>query len=104
VVSNIDLTLAGRWAADEGIKLNDAAQTYGGKNWKEISGVVPGRTIIQCSNRWHDALDPTIDSMMLRTGKWTRDEDGKLKGSVQTHGGKNWGAIAALVSGRTKGG
>jgi hypothetical protein len=30
------------------------------------------------------------------------DEDDKLKDAVQTHDGKNWNAIAALVPGRTK--
>jgi hypothetical protein len=37
-----------------------------------------------------------------RTGKWSEDEDIKLKDAVQMHGGKKWGAIAALVPGRTK--
>jgi hypothetical protein len=45
-------------------------------------------------------LNPSIDRTP-RTGKWTEDEDSKLKDAVQTHGGKNWGAIAALVPGRT---
>jgi hypothetical protein len=39
---------------------------------------------------------------MARTGKWAEDEDIKLKDAVETHGGNNWGAIAALVPGRTK--
>jgi hypothetical protein len=34
--------------------------------------------------------------------KWTEDEDNKLKDTVQRHVDKNWGAIAALVPGRTK--
>jgi hypothetical protein len=46
-------------------------------------------------------LDPSINRVTIRTGKWTADEDMKLKGGVQTHGGKNWGAIAALVPVRT---
>jgi hypothetical protein len=35
-------------------------------------------------------------------GEWTAVEDGKLKDAVQTHGGKNWVAISALVAGRTR--
>jgi hypothetical protein len=31
---------------------------------------------------------------------WAADEDSKLKDAVKTHGGKDWTAIAALVSGR----
>ena len=52
--------------------------------------------------RWHDALDPSIDRANGRTGKWAEDEDIKLKDAVQTHGGKDWAAIAALVPGRTR--
>jgi myb proto-oncogene protein len=46
-------------------------------------------------------LDPNITMTGGRTGKWTADEDSKLKDAVQTHGGKNWDAIAALVPSRT---
>jgi hypothetical protein len=34
--------------------------------------------------------------------KWTAVEDSKLKDAVQTHGDKDWGAISALVPGRTR--
>jgi myb proto-oncogene protein len=65
--------------------------------------LVPGRTINQCNNRWRDGLDSTsIDGANGRTGKWSKDEDSKLKDAVQEHGGKDWAAISALVPGRTK--
>jgi hypothetical protein len=35
-------------------------------------------------------------------GKWTEEEDIKLKALVNTHGGNNCDEIAILVSGRTK--
>jgi hypothetical protein len=35
-------------------------------------------------------------------GKHEVDEDIKLRGAVQTHGGKNWVAVAALIPGRLK--
>jgi myb proto-oncogene protein len=89
----------GKWVEDEDIKLKDAAQTHGGKNWGAIAALVPDRTRIQCHNRWVDVLDP--NETTRRTGTWTAVEDRKLKGAVQTHGGKNWAAIAALVPGRT---
>jgi hypothetical protein len=47
-------------------------------------------------------LDPSIDRANGRTGKWAEAEDSKLKDAVQTHGGKDWAAIAALVPGRTQ--
>jgi myb proto-oncogene protein len=34
-------------------------------------------------------------------GKWTADEDKKLKDAVPAHGEKNWEEIATLVPGRT---
>jgi hypothetical protein len=93
----------GSWTALEDIKLKNAVQTHGGKNWGTIAALVPGRTQKQCNSRWHDFLDPSIDRANGRTGKWAEDEDIKLKNAVQTHGGKNWGTIAVLVPGRTKG-
>jgi myb proto-oncogene protein len=47
-------------------------------------------------------FDPNIDPATARSGKWTVDEDTKLKDAVPTQGAKNWDAIAALVRGRTK--
>jgi myb proto-oncogene protein len=90
----------GRWTEDEDIKLKDTVQTHGGKNWGAIAALVPGRTNIQCRDRWHNALNPSIDRANERTGKWTADEDSTLKDAVQTHGSKNWGLTAALVPDR----
>jgi hypothetical protein len=92
-----------KWTTDEDSKLKDAVQThYGDKNWVTISALVPGRTKKQCSDRWHDTLDPSSGRGSRRKGKWAEEEDSKLKDAVKTHGGQNWGAIAALVQGRTK--
>jgi hypothetical protein len=93
---------SGKWTAVEDIKLKDAVQNHGGKNWDAIAALVPGRTKLQCRVRWHGALVSNIDPMTARAGKWIADEDIKLKDAVQTHGGKDWAAIAALVPGRTK--
>jgi hypothetical protein len=92
----------GKWAEDEDIKLKDAVQTHGDKDWVVIATLVPGRTTAQCCDRWHNALKPSIDRASGRTGKWTALEDSKLKDALKTHGDKDWAAIAALVPGRTK--
>jgi myb proto-oncogene protein len=92
----------GKWTADQDIKLKDAVLTHGGKNWGAIAALNPGRTKKLCNTRWHDNLDPSIDRAYERTGKWTADEDIKLKDAKLTHGGKDWAVIAALVPGRTK--
>jgi hypothetical protein len=102
--ANIDWAniITGTWTAVEDSKLKDAVETHGGKNWDAIAALVPGRVNSQCFNRWHDVLDPSINPTTGRTGKWSLDEDLKLKDVVQTHGSKKWGAIAALIPGRTK--
>jgi hypothetical protein len=102
------------WTPGEDAKLTSAVTNTSKKRWGReyirdwvaIAALVPGRAGSgskekQCSSRWHDYLDPTIDRTIGRTGKWAEDEDIKLKDAVQTHGDKNWGAIAALVPGRT---
>jgi myb proto-oncogene protein len=84
----------GKWTAVEDIKLKDAVQMHGAKNWKEIAVLVPGRTRNQCIHRWNDVLDPSIDRATERMGKWAEDEDSKLKDAVQMHGDKDWVAVA----------
>jgi hypothetical protein len=89
----------GRWISDEDSKLKDAVQMHGGKNWPGIAALIPGRTRQQCNYRWNDVL---VDRANARKGKWTADEDSKLKDAVQTHGDKDWVALSALVPGRTR--
>lgn len=48
-----------------------------------------------CHNRYTNSLLPT-----LRRGKWSAEEDAKLKFAVQACG-KNWTAISERVEGRT---
>jgi myb proto-oncogene protein len=48
----------------------------------------------------HIALNPS--STAARTGKWTADEDDKLKDAIRMDGGNNWNEIAAMVPDRTK--
>jgi myb proto-oncogene protein len=92
---------AGKWTVDEDNKLKDSVLTHGGKNWIAITALIPGRTRVQCYERWHDVLDPSIDWASGRTGKWSEDEDTMLKDTVLRHGDKSWKEIAALVPGRT---
>jgi hypothetical protein len=100
----------GRWTTDEDAQLTSATANTSKKkwgnnymtDWDSVAALVPSRTIIQCRDRWKDILDPNIDRARERTGKWTKDEDIKLKDAVKRHGGKNWDEIAALVPGGTK--
>jgi hypothetical protein len=100
----------GRWTPEEDVKLtsaitNTCKKKWGKKDridWAAVAALVPTRTGKQCWSRWHAALDPKIDQTDGRSGAWTADEDAKLQGALQLHGGKDWIAITALVPGRTK--
>jgi hypothetical protein len=92
----------GKWSAVEDSKLKDTVQANGDKDWSALAALVPGRTKNQCWHRWKGILDPSLGRANRQTCKWTAVEDIKLKDTVQTHGGKKLGAIAALVPGRTK--
>jgi Pyruvate/2-oxoacid:ferredoxin oxidoreductase delta subunit len=84
------------------MRVKNAVQIHGGKSWALIAALVPGRSKQQCSNRWYQCLDPSLEQANGRMGKWVEDEDNKLKGAIQKHGCKSWDAVASLVSGRTK--
>jgi hypothetical protein len=91
----------GKWTTFEDSMLKDALRTHYYSGWVAISALVPGKTRIQCRHRWNDVLDPNIDRVSGRTGKWTAVEDSKLEDAVQTHDDKDWIAISLLVPGRT---
>jgi hypothetical protein len=96
-----------KWSPDEDNKLKDAVQMqHGVKDWDAIAALVPDRRKKQCQSRWETiATNHSIDPETARNGRfdtWTKDEDDKLKDSVQMHGGKDWAAIASQVPGRTK--
>jgi hypothetical protein len=99
----------GRWTPEEDAKLESAIMSTRKKcgklyriDWVATAALVPDRTRTQCRDRWHRALNRSINRANDRTGKWSKYEDSKLKDAVQTHGGNNWGAIAALVPDRTR--
>jgi hypothetical protein len=99
-----------RWTLEEDAKLTRAvANTCKKKwgkdyvpNWFAISELIPGRTKNQCRQRWKEGLDPRIALTGGSKVSWTAVEDSKMKDAVQTHGGKNWVAIASLVPRRTQ--
>lgn len=42
----------GRWTPDEDKRLRVATMLFGAKNWKKIAQFVPGRTQVQCRERY----------------------------------------------------
>jgi hypothetical protein len=92
----------GRWTEVEDSKLKYAVKTHGDKSWALIAALVPGRTLKQCNYRWRHTFNLRIALKAGRTGTWEEYEDRKLEDAVQTHGDKDWVAIAMLVPARTK--
>lgn len=69
---------------------------YGLKQWKLIAQQLPGKTPIQCMQRYNKiAKNSSIK------GSWTKEEDHKLQNWVLTHGATKWAQAAKIISGRT---
>ncbi|KAK8324543.1 hypothetical protein V6Z11_A12G309400 [Gossypium hirsutum] len=85
----------GRWTRDEDKCLKVAVLLFGPKNWRKIAEVVPGRTQVQCRERWVNSLDPA-----LNVGIWTEEEDSRLEAAIEEHG-YCWSKVATCVASRT---
>jgi hypothetical protein len=92
--STVARNKGGKWEREEDAKLIEAVKRIGG-HWVAVAALVPGRSNIQCRDRWLHTLDPGIKS-----GKWSPEEDANLITAVQQRG-NNWLEVAALVPGRT---
>lgn len=86
------------WTEDEDAQLRSAVESFGESNWQVVASTLEGRTGTQCSNRWNKTLHPTRQ----RVGKWSADEDKRLKVAVTLFGRKNWHRLAQFVPGRTQ--
>ncbi|KAK3033921.1 hypothetical protein RJ639_034721 [Escallonia herrerae] len=85
----------GTWTPDEDKRLKVAVMLFGAKNWRKIAIYVPGRTHVQCRERWVNCLDPA-----LNLGKWSKEEDSRLKEAIFELG-YCWSKVAACVPPRT---
>jgi hypothetical protein len=88
----------GKWSTVEDAKLTEAVQKLGKYCWVAVAAMVPGRTEIQCRQRWVNSLDPAMGKNL---GKWSTVEDAKLTEAVQKLGKDCWVAVAAMVPDRT---
>ncbi|RKP07990.1 Homeodomain-like protein, partial [Thamnocephalis sphaerospora] len=62
--------------------------------WSRVAELVPGRTDDQCSKRWRESLDPSIDR-----SDWTEAEEQELLRLVAELGSQ-WQRIAEYFPGR----
>lgn len=86
----------GKWTPAEDKALIRAVQMHGVGAWQKTAGDVPGRTDVQCRERWTNVLDPEI-----KRGKFTAAEDDLLQRAVAEEGEGKWAAVAAAIPGRT---
>ncbi|XP_046370127.2 uncharacterized protein LOC124144641 isoform X2 [Haliotis rufescens] len=86
----------GPWSTEEDVKLFAAVKMCGTQSWMRLAEFVPGRSSIQCRDRWLNSLDPSI-----RLGNWSYEEDKKLLKAITELGTKSWTKIAAKLNGRT---
>lgn len=87
---------SGRWDVIEDKRLKLAVSVYGPRMWKVIAAHVPGRTEVQCRERWCNVLDPS-----LTLAEWTEEEDQRLEEAVEKHGQHRWSTVANDLKPRT---
>ena len=85
-----------KWLAEEDEMLRKAVEEHGAKHWKNIAQLVPGRSHVQCLQRWNKVLKPG-----LRKGPWTEEEDGVLTSLVEGNDQVNWTDVSNQVFGRS---
>uniref|UniRef100_A0A1J3DIY7 Myb-like protein L n=1 Tax=Noccaea caerulescens TaxID=107243 RepID=A0A1J3DIY7_NOCCA len=86
----------GKWSSEEDKRVKVAVTLFGAKSWHKIAQFVPGRTQVQCRERWVNSLDPKVNR-----GKWTKEEDAKLREAITEHGYSSWSKVATDLSCRT---
>ncbi len=50
--------------------LTFAVKAYGNRNWIQIQQHVPGRTDVQCRERWVNVLDPDLNNEPFTPEVW----------------------------------
>ena len=80
-----------RWSA-AGDELLCRAVARIGKNWTKVQALVPGRTDVQCRERFVNILDPEICKEA-----WSADEDAALLRAVREVGAGRWSQIATAM-------
>lgn len=87
----------GRWSPLEDMMLTLSVKAYGENlSWVKVQTQIPGRTDVQCRERWVNILNPG-----LNVGPWTEEEDEKLRQHVEAHGAGKWAEIARILRPRT---
>jgi len=89
-------TKKGRWTTAEDSQLSDAIEKIGEMNWSKIEALVPGRTDVQCRERYRSAGFQKL----ARYQRWNWREDCLLLVLRNSNGNTNWDHIEATFRGR----
>ena len=76
-----------KWSTDEDKRLQEGVEMYKLPNWKKIAKHVGTRSNKMCSQRWHYTLRPEV--RLMKKGKWTKEEDDKLRQILSKEDEKN---------------
>jgi hypothetical protein len=82
----------GRWDQSEDNLLTMAIKAYGAGNWRLVQKHVPGRTDVQCRERWVNVLDPSVKS----SDGWTAAEEAHLLDVVKSQPAGKWSLVAKV--------
>lgn len=83
-----------KWTQEEDDALRRAV-TQLGMMWTKVAKMVPGRTDVQCRERWVNILDPEICHL-----PWSAKDDAELRAAVREYGVGKWSLISAKLTRR----
>eukprot|EP00079_Xenopus_tropicalis_P029440 XP_012824831.1 PREDICTED: snRNA-activating protein complex subunit 4 isoform X1 [Xenopus tropicalis] len=86
----------GHWTKSEDELLLKAIGKHGAKNWYKIQYEVPGRSDVQCRERYIKGLDEDV-----KKGKWSPEEKQKLLDLTEKYGVGHWAKVAKELTHRT---
>ena len=87
--------IKGSWTKAEDDTVRSLVEQYGIKRWSFIAKHLPGRSRIQCRERWYYHLSPDI-----KKTEWTEEEDIVIVDLHQKLGNR-WALMAKELPGRT---
>uniref|UniRef100_A0ABM5F5W7 snRNA-activating protein complex subunit 4 isoform X2 n=1 Tax=Pogona vitticeps TaxID=103695 RepID=A0ABM5F5W7_9SAUR len=88
----------GAWTPAEDALLLKAIKKYGERDWYKIRAEVPGRSDVQCRDRYLHALHHDI-----KKGKWSPEEETRLVELTEKYGVGRWAKIASELPHRSGG-